>query len=58
MKVQCEQCKQELECEFYGRPSDVEKEKAQDGEWLCRECVVLREKELDDAIALLRRQLT
>lgn len=57
MKTQCERCKQEAECQFYGRPSDVEADKAQNGEWLCEPCVPLRTEELDEAIASMRALL-
>lgn len=57
MKTNCERCKEEKDCTFYGRPSDPDADKAQNGEWLCAECVGPREQELDDAIARLRRIL-
>lgn len=57
MKAQCERCKQERECQFYGHPSDVEENTAQNGEWLCDPCVSLCEKELDAAIAQLKNVL-
>ena len=54
MLVQCERCKKEQECQFYGKPSDVEEDKAQNGEWLCATCVQPRVAELDDAIARMQ----
>lgn len=57
MLVQCERCKLPKECRFYGRPSDVEADKSQNGEWLCEKCVPLRAKELDEAIAKMRSLL-
>ncbi len=38
MFVQCERCKQEKDCEFHGRPANIEEDKVQNGEWLCEEC--------------------
>lgn len=57
MIIQCERCKKQKDSKFYGRPSDVERGKAQDGEWLCNECFPLRMRELDDAINVLKKSL-
>jgi protein-tyrosine phosphatase len=48
--IQCERCKEEKECRFYGTASDVEEDKAQNGEWLCVPCVDKRCEELDAAL--------
>ena len=54
MTTRCERCKLDSECRFYGKPSDVENDKAQNGEWLCAACVEPRISELDDAIAKMQ----
>lgn len=54
MVVVCERCKREAECRFFGTPSDVDEDAAQNGEWLCDYCVEPREHELDQAIERLR----
>jgi hypothetical protein len=54
----CERCGQPNNCQFYGRASDPEKDAAQNGEWLCDECVPLRLAEMDAAIADFKRTLT
>lgn len=54
MKCQCERCKQEKECSFYGHPTNVEGDKAQNGEWLCPPCAEARVGELDSAIAKMQ----
>lgn len=55
--VQCERCKEEKECSFYGRPSDVDSDKPQNGEWLCPPCAEARAGELDHAIEEMERHL-
>lgn len=57
MLVECERCKQVTECQFFGHPSDVETDKAQNGEWLCPPCVPLRNEELGEAISQLEKAL-
>ncbi len=53
----CERCHKTAECEFHGRAADVDEENAQNGEWLCDECVEPRGEELDEAIAALTKFL-
>lgn len=53
----CERCKQDKPCQYYGRPGDVDAGTAQNGEWLCEECVEPRGAELDEAIAEMKRAL-
>ncbi len=57
MTTNCERCQRLSNCTFYGRPSDVESDRAQNGEWLCDGCVYPRMAELDDAIASLEGHL-
>lgn len=57
MIEECERCKHRKECKYYGSPPNVDKNKMQNGEWLCIECVPLRAQELDDAIATMRELL-
>ncbi len=57
MTCECERCHETRECEFHGRAADVDEEKAQNGEWLCDECVEPRAAELDDAISALTKFL-
>lgn len=56
--IECERCKKSFESridvKFYGRPSDVDNDKAQNGEWLCKDCVGPRTEELDEAILKLK----
>lgn len=54
MNTRCERCKSERECGFYGRPADVGRDKTQNGEWLCDECVPLRNDELGNAIEKMK----
>lgn len=57
MITECERCKKEAECRFFGWSADVDRRLAQNGEWLCDPCVPLRERELDDAISKLEAAL-
>ena len=57
MICECERCKSVLPCAYHGSPPDIEADKAQDGEWLCEECVPLRIVEVDDAIEHLKKHL-
>lgn len=57
MMVQCERCKKERDCEFYGRPADVDKREFQNGEWLCRPCTEHRIREIDEAIRRFKKSI-
>jgi hypothetical protein len=57
MYCRCERCNNERSCRYHGRPADVENDKTQNGEWLCEECVPLRARELDAAIATMKSLL-
>jgi hypothetical protein len=57
MIVRCERCKCESECRFHGFAADVGGGKAQNGEWLCEDCVEPRAAELDEAIAKMKKFL-
>jgi hypothetical protein len=57
MNVQCERCKLEKDCKFFGRAADVEEQRGQSGEWLCDDCVSLRRDEIDKAVVTFRKLL-
>lgn len=57
ISCRCERCKKVKECRYYGSSPDIEKNKVQNGEWLCIECIPKREEELDEAIEKLREFL-
>lgn len=53
----CERCKQNKECRYYGSMPDIDKDKIQNGEWLCNSCAEKRIPELDEAISKFRKIL-
>ena len=57
MKIVCERCRKLRDCNFYGSASDVDEDKAQNGEWLCEKCVPLRAKEMDEDIEKMKSVL-
>lgn len=57
MIIECERCKVSKDCQFIGTPAAPEVGVTQNGEWLCAECVPLREAELGEAIARIRNAL-
>lgn len=57
MIVECERCHHKAECRFHGSAADVGSDKAQNGEWLCEDCVEPRAEELDEAIAEMKKFL-
>lgn len=54
---ECERCREMKPVQFVGKPSDVDKDKAQNGEWLCADCLHPRLDEMDEAIARMQRYL-
>lgn len=55
--LECERCKCVKPCFFFGTPADVANDKPQSGEWICNDCVPLREAELDVAYAEMRQKM-
>ncbi len=53
----CERCKQPKPCKFYGHAGTEADLNQNDGEWLCEGCVPERLRELDEAIAGMRKIL-
>jgi uncharacterized protein CbrC (UPF0167 family) len=53
----CECCKKVKELTYYGNAPDEQKDRSQNGEWLCAECIAPRAEALGDAIKRFRKIL-